>query len=135
VALFEPGKSGNPAGRPKGPRNAITVAMEELLEGEGEAITRKAIDLAKAGDSAMIRLCMDRLCPPRKDRHVNFELPKLNRAADAVQASAAIVEAVACGDLTPSEAGELAKMVDAYTRALQAADFEERLEKLEAARK
>ena len=109
--------------------------MEALLEGEAETITRKAIELAKAGDGAMLRLCMDRLCPPRKDRYVTFELPKLNRAADAVQASAAIVEAVAAGDLTPSEAGELSKMVDAYTRALQAADFEERLAKLEAAKK
>ena len=83
----------------------------------------------------MIRLCMDRLCPPRKDRFVTFELPKLNRAADAVQASAAMVEAVAKGDLTPSEAGELSKLVDAYTRALQATDFEERLAKLEATKK
>ena len=78
---------------------------------------------------------MDRLCPPRKDRYVTFALPKLNRAADAAQASAAIVEAVALGELTPSEAGELSKIVDAYTRALQATDFEERLAKLEAAKK
>ena len=135
MAAFEPGQSGNPAGRPKGVRSATALTMEALLEGEADAITRKAIELAKAGDTAMIRLCMDRLCPPRKDRFVTFELPKLNRAADAVQASAAMVEAVAKGDLTPSEAGELSKIVDAYTRALQATDFEERLAKLEAAKK
>ena len=134
MAAFEPGQSGNPAGRPKGVRSGTALAMEALLEGEADAITRKAIELAKAGDTAMIRLCMDRLCPPRKDRYVTFELPKLNRAADAAQASAAIVEAVA-RRLTPSEAGELSKMVDAYTRALQAADFEERLAKLEATKK
>src|SRR5687768_1672877 len=106
--MFEPGtnKSGNPMGRPKGVRNAITVAMETLLEGEAETITRKVIDLAKSGDMTAIRMCMDRLCPARKDRAVTFDMPKLNRAADAVIASAAMVEAVAAGDLTPSEAGE-----------------------------
>ena len=34
---FEPGTSGNPAGRPKGARNKAAVAMEALLDGEAEA--------------------------------------------------------------------------------------------------
>jgi hypothetical protein len=38
----------------------------------------------------------------------------MNQARDAVNASAAIVEAVASGDLTPSEASELSKVVDHY---------------------
>jgi hypothetical protein len=48
--LFKPGKSGNPQGRPKGARNKTTVATEQLLDGEAEAITKKAIELAKSGD-------------------------------------------------------------------------------------
>ncbi len=44
--LFEAGTSGNPNGRPKGARNKTTVAVEALLEGEAEALTRRAIDLA-----------------------------------------------------------------------------------------
>jgi hypothetical protein len=32
----------------------------ELLDGEAEAIARKAIELAKKGDLAAIRLCLDR---------------------------------------------------------------------------
>jgi len=47
---FAPGTSGNPAGRPKGARNRATVAAEALLEGEAEALTRKAVELALAGD-------------------------------------------------------------------------------------
>ena len=39
---FLPGNSGG-AGRPKGSRNKVTIACEELLEGEGEKLTRKAI--------------------------------------------------------------------------------------------
>jgi Family of unknown function (DUF5681) len=75
--LFKPGQSGNPAGRPKGARNATTLAVEALLDGEGEALTRKAIDLAKKGDMQALKLCMDRIVPPRRDRPLAFALPPI----------------------------------------------------------
>jgi hypothetical protein len=128
---FKPGQSGNPNGRPRGSRHKTTLAIEKLLDGEGEEITRKAIELAKGGDMAAIRICLDRLAPARKDRHIEFTRPKMEKASDAAEASAAIVEAVALGELTPSEAGELMKIVESYARTLQASDFEVRLERLE----
>jgi hypothetical protein len=128
---FEPGQSGNPAGKAKGTRNKVTLAIEALLDGEAEALTRKAIEIAKGGDLAALRLCLDRLAPPRKDRLVMFELPTITCAADAVKASAALVTAVAIGDLTPAEAGELGKLIEAYVKALEATDFAARLENLE----
>src|SRR5687768_16932362 len=67
---FQKGQSGNPDGRPKGSRNATTLAVESLLDGEAEALTRKAVELAIAGDIAALRLCLDRVLPPRKDRPV-----------------------------------------------------------------
>ena len=127
AAPLEPG---NP-GRPKGSRNKATLAAEALLDGEAEALTRKAIELALAGDVTALRLCWDRIVPARKDRPVTFALPNLKHANDAVMASAAIVEAVANGDLTPSEAAELSKVIDGFARTLEAADFEERLSRLE----
>src|SRR5918993_1369584 len=131
---FKPGASGNPAGKPKGARNRTTVLLERLIEGEAEEVTQTLINAAKAGDMAAIRLVMDRVLPPRKDRPVTFALPKLERAADVVAANAALVEAVAAGDLTPSEAAELSKVLDGFTRAIEAADIQERLARLEAAR-
>jgi hypothetical protein len=89
--------------------------------------------MAKGGDGPALRLCIDRLAPPRKDRPLWFELPKMNEARDALKASAAIVEAAASGDLTPSEAAELSKLIEAYTRSLQTAEFEQRIIKLEKA--
>jgi hypothetical protein len=47
---FQPGQSGNRAGKRKGTRNKVTLAVEALLDGEAETLTRKAIELAKAGD-------------------------------------------------------------------------------------
>jgi len=57
----------------------------------------------------------------------------MKEARDAMNASAAIVAAVADGDLTPSEAAELSKVVDGYSRSLHTVEFEERLSKLEKA--
>ena len=129
---FQKGESGNPAGRPRGSRNRATLLMEGLLADDAEAIGRKAIELAKQGDMAAIRLCMDRLAPARKGEPVAFELPPLDKPADSVAAAAEIVAAVAAGELTPSEGADLAKLVDVYVRAIATNAFDERLTRLEA---
>jgi hypothetical protein len=125
---FQPG---NP-GRPKGARHKTTLAIEALLDGEAEVLTRKAIELAKGGDLVALRLCLDRVCPPCKDRPVNFTMPALETAADVRRVASAIVGAVAHGELTPSEASELSRLLDSFTRLLEVTEFEERLRKLEA---
>ena len=128
---FPKGRSGNPRGRPLGARNAATRLAEQLLDGEAAAITRKAIELAKSGDRLALRLCMDRIVPPRRDRSVHFTIPELNLAADASKAIAAIASAVARGELGVSEATELSRMIEAYVRAIEATDLEKRLLALE----
>src|SRR5437868_11036175 len=128
---FQPGQSGNPAGKPKGSRNKTTLAMEALLDGEHEAITRKAVELAKAGDGLALRLCIERLLPPRRDRPVEFKLSKLETAADAANALSDILQAVAAGDLTPSEAEALGSLVAGFSRAIEIVDLEHRVTRLE----
>ncbi len=128
---FEKGQSGNPGGRPPGARNKTTIIAESLLQGETEMITRLVIERAKAGDMAALRMCLDRVAPPSRHRPVLFELPPLEKAADAVTAMAAIAGAVAEGELTPCEAGELVKLVDTFARVLDLVAFEQRLAKLE----
>jgi len=110
---FKPGHSGNPNGRPKGSLNATTLAAQALLDGEAEILTRKAIELAKGGDLAALRLCIDRLVPPRKDRPVSFDLPKIESARDAANAISAVLTAVSTGDLTPAEASDVTRLLDA----------------------
>src|SRR5713226_1671185 len=88
---FEPGQSGNPSGRPKGARNRATLAVEALLDDEAEALTRKVVAMALEGNIAALRLCIERLSPPRRDRSVEFNLPKMESAADAVAASSAVL--------------------------------------------
>jgi Family of unknown function (DUF5681) len=131
VTQFRPGQSGNPNGRPRGSRNATTLALESLLDGEAEALTRKAVELALAGDITALRLCLDRILPPRKDRPVSFEMPLINNAVDARAASAALLAAVASGALTPSEASEVGKLIDGYVRSIEVTEVLARLDKLE----
>jgi hypothetical protein len=126
---FQKGKSGNPEGKPRGARNKTT--LEALLDGEAEAITRKAIEKAKEGDPTALRMCLDRLLPPRKDRPVSFKLPSIKTAADAIAANGALVAAVAAGNITPSEAVELSKLIEAYVKSLEVGDLAERITNLE----
>jgi hypothetical protein len=126
----KPFQRGNP-GRPKGARNKATLAVQALLAGEAEALARRAVELALDGDTTAMRLCLERIVPPQKDRPVMFALPKLETPADAVQAAAALVEAVASGELTPLEAGELSKLLEGFTRAIEVHDLMARVERLE----
>jgi hypothetical protein len=130
---FIKGRSGNPAGRPVGARHKATVAAEALLDGEAEKLTRKAIEAGLNGDTTALRLCLERILPPRRDRPVNFDMPKLKTASDAVEAMSALTAAVAAGGLSPAEATELAKLVELFVRAIEAGNFEERLRALEEA--
>src|ERR1700752_1845518 len=74
---FEKGRSGNPGGRRLGSQNKATLAAAALLAGESEALTRKAVEMALAGDPTAMRLCMERVLPPCRERTVEFSLPTL----------------------------------------------------------
>ena len=124
---FRKGQSGNPAGRPRGSRNAATLAVEAMLDGEAAVLTRKAIELALAGDVVALRICLDRIYPARKDRPVAFPLPPITSARDAADIAAAVAQAVAAGQLTPSEAAEIGKVIDVYVRAYQTAELSDRV--------
>jgi hypothetical protein len=87
--------------------------------------------MALDGDPVALRLCMDRLCPARKDRPVSFPLPTITSARDAADLMAGVTKAVATGHVTPGEASEIAKLIDAYVRAYQTAELDERVARTE----
>jgi hypothetical protein len=78
-----------------------------------------------------LRLCLERVLPARKERPISFSMPAIASACDAAKAMGALLAAVAAGNVTPSEAGEVGKIVDAYVEALQVSEIEQRLKALE----
>jgi hypothetical protein len=124
---FTKGRSGNPAGRPRGARNSATLACETLLEGQAEALTQKAVDMALAGDTVALKLCLERIYPARKDRPVEFSLPPINSARDAADVMSSVMSAVAAGQLTPTDAAELSKVVACTVKSFEAAEFADSL--------
>lgn len=131
---FAPGVSGNPNGRPKGSRHRVTLAVEALLEGEAEAVTRKIIEKALEGDTTAQRLVLERICPPKKDAALNFNMPPLDGAQALVDASRAVLEGVAAGQLSPAEGKAVADLIEAHARVVELNDFEARLQRLEKGR-
>ena len=128
---FKPGQSGNPKGKPKGALNLTTRAAQELLDGEAQALTQKAVELAKGGNVVALRLCLERTVPTRRERSVSIELPQVDGAADILKVMSAILGAVGTGEITPSEGRELAAILENYRKGIEMAEIWARLEALE----
>jgi hypothetical protein len=106
-----------------------------LLVGESEALTRRAVELALTGDPNAMRLCIERILPPCRERTIKFALPPIESAADIAAAMKAVTSALAGGAITPDEAERIASVVDTFMRALDTSDFDRRLQELESGSK
>lgn len=132
---FPKGVSGNPAGKPKGARHKLTILAEQLMEADAEAVVRKVIDAAKAGDMTAARLILERIAPPRKGRPIQLQdLPEITKASDVLAALAHVVRATMAGTITPDEATLLAGILEANRRSIETADLETRIAAIEAAK-
>jgi hypothetical protein len=122
---------GNP-GRPPGIRNKTTRAVMQILGEHAETLAWQAVARALEGDTAALRLVMERIAPPARDAPVTFALPRMEIARDAAQAAGAVLEAVAGGELTPSEGQAIMGLVEGFRRALETSELEARIAALEA---
>jgi hypothetical protein len=125
---FRPGHGG----RPRGTRNKASVAVETLMEGEAKALARKAVDRALAGDAAALKLCLDRVAPPSRERRLSFAMPTITSAADLPAALAAVALAVSRGELSPAEGAAVASLIERTRQAHETVDLENRIRDLEA---
>src|SRR5467141_3673395 len=81
---FEPGQSGNPAGRPRAARNRATVLAEKLMQDDIEDVVRAVVDAAKERDMTAAKLVLERVAPRPKGRAVAFVLPEIRAPGDLV---------------------------------------------------
>jgi Family of unknown function (DUF5681) len=134
MAKFQKGDSGNLKGRKQGSRNKATLAALALLEGDLETITKVCVDKAKDGDLMAVKLILDKVIPNAKERRLSLKLPQMDGAANVPAVLAAVLEAVANGELTPGEGQTITAMLEVYRKGVELNDIEARVKVLEGKR-
>ncbi len=130
---FQRGSSGNPAGRPQGSRNRATIAALELLDGHAEALTSKAVELALAGDMTALRLCLERLIPNCKDLPISIDIkPESGGSRGLAEILRKVLEGLASGDITPRQAADISKVLDAANRGVELVALEQEVGELQS---
>ncbi len=124
---FAKGVSGNPGGRPV----TEVSALRNHLAGHGEALAAKAVELALAGDTAALKLCLDRLSPPLKPRSapVSVSVPSDAGLGDMARL---FVQAASEGRISPDDAGQLLNALGSAARVIEVSELEQRIARLEA---
>ena len=131
---FEPGHPGGP-GRPAGSRNKASLILDQIAEGDAEAVLEKQLELARGGDQRAAEIVLSRVWPVRKGRTVNLSIPPLKSAPDIVAALGAVADAVAGGEITPDEGQAVASVLEVKRKAIETVELEARIAALEQERK
>jgi hypothetical protein len=129
---FQPGQSGNPAGKKPGTRNRSTMLVEQMIGDEAERITGNLIRSALEGKAWAIQTCMRRAAPPARSRTVVVDLPSTDTPSGILAAGARLIEATAQGEIAPDEADRLSALLDKQRLALETVELERRIAALEA---
>ena len=74
--------------------------------------------MALAGDVMALKLCLERLVPPRKERPLSFALPPVASVEDTAKAIDGVLAALAQGLVTLSEASEAIDLIERCRRIM-----------------
>jgi len=126
---FQPGHSGNPAGKPKGARDKRT-ALRKLLEPHSERLIQKAVDMALEGDTTALRLCLERIVPALRSQDMPVNLGSLKGSLS--EQAGQINQAMAGGRITPADASSVLSALTSQAKIQEFDELEKRIAKLEA---
>lgn len=125
---WQPGTSGNPAGRPRG--RGEPARLRETLAAALPEILAQLVARAKVGDMNAIRAVLERVLPPIKatEQLVSLSLPAGTSLADTGRA---LVAAAAAGQLAPGQASAMVAALAALSRVVEVEELMQRVEALE----
>lgn len=125
--MFEKGKSGNPAGRPKGIQDK-RVEMRALLEPYAPSLIEKAVQLALEGDTTALKLCVDKIVPSIKpiSESVLIEADK-----SLAVTGKSVVDAMTSGSISVTSGFNVLRSLQAQAKLEEMTIIEERLSALE----
>jgi hypothetical protein len=131
VAQFQKGVSGNPKGKPKGAKDKRTE-LRALFEPHKEELVKTLIHWANIGDMSAMRIVMDRLMPPVRESPIRVTIPKITGPEDCTKAQAAVLNAVAAGEMLPGEGQVLSGLIDAQRRAYETSTLAKEMQDMRA---
>jgi hypothetical protein len=122
------GQSGNPKGRPPG--GGQLQKMRAVLADDVPEILRKLGEAAKGGDVPAARLILERVLPPVKatEQAQAIALPADGTLTDKGRA---VLDAVAAGELAPSQGAQLLAAIGALSKLAEVDELEARITALE----
>lgn len=124
---FKPGQSGNPKGRPRGNRNALTALRKAIADAIPEII-ETVVSQAKAGDVTAAKLLIDRVCPPLKAQAVPIALPANGTLTDQ---GAEVIRATMNGQISPDIGSQLIAALASQSKIVEIDELTRRIEALE----
>ena len=123
---WEKGQSGNPKGRPP-----IVSRARELLDSSHDDLVKKAKEMALAGDTTALRLCLDRVSPLPRSVLPSVEIPGLAEAITMSDKARAIVDAAGLGTISPDSASMLLGAIASTMKIIEVEEISERISRLE----
>lgn len=121
-------------GRPKGSRNKAASPVQQVLDQYGEPVMRKCTSMALQGNIAAMRMFLDRILPARRDAGIRLNMPPTRTLLDVDKAGEKVTQGMKRGDMTPSEAETMMKVLKMKGEMVERGPLETRLKKEEDCR-
>ncbi len=119
-------------GRPRGARNKAVVWREAVGGAGTEKVIRRVQKEAERGNMYAAALVLARTWPRRRGRPVQIDLPAVTDTNGLVAAQAAVIAAMAQGEISPDEAESVASVLETQRRAIETNDHARQIEELRA---
>jgi len=129
---FQKGISGNPGGRPR-----VSSEVRELAQTKAPRAFEQLVELMESTDQrvamAASNAVLDRAYgkPSPEERTASFAMRPVKSAADVVEAISDLLTATVNGEVSITDAKELASVIEAQRKAIETNDLEARLKRLE----